>query len=93
MDESGSMDAVLAAFQDNVDSLFTAMEDQMDGSKVGLVGFSAFNKGIHTTQAHVHQRLKDDMALFQSAADDLIADGGREPSCEALIKQGSRGKG
>ena len=86
MDESGSMDALQAAFQDNVDPLSTAMEAQMVGSRVGLVGFGAFNIGSHATQAHVHQRLTDDMLLFQSAANDLIADGGREPSCEALTK-------
>jgi hypothetical protein len=86
MDESGSMDGFQDAFKENVDSLFTAMEAQMAGSRVGLVGFGTSHEGIYTTQAHVHQRLTDDMALFQSAADDLIADGGREPSCEALIK-------
>jgi len=86
MDESGSMGTQQMAFKDNVEQLFTSMNEQMQGSRAALVGFGAVNTAAHSEQAHVHDRMTSSMQDFQTAANELVANGGLEPSCEALIK-------
>jgi hypothetical protein len=86
VDESGSMDAQVTALKDHVDTIFNALNNQTVDSRAGLVGFGAFNNGIHKEQAHVHERMTKNVGDFQTAANELVSSGGREPSCEALIK-------
>ena len=80
------MDAPQKAFKDNVKAIFDAMKEQTQDSKAGLVGFGSFNTLFHAEHAHVHQTLTDNQALFQAAANNLTTNGGREPSCETIIK-------
>lgn len=86
VDESGSMDTFQAAFQNNVEALFDSMKEQIQGSRAALVGFGAWSNTLHPTKGHILQPLTKKILEYQAAALKLVANGGVEPSCEALIK-------
>jgi len=85
MDETGSLDHVQEQFKPNVQALFQSMTAQMVGARAALLGFGTYNTGGHSEDAHVHTPLTDDLLLYQAAANELVASGMVEPSCEALI--------
>jgi len=90
VDESGSMSDEQDAIRTNTQTLFSSLTTAAPGSRVGLVGYGAdagdvFHVTLPDDEAHLHTALTDDASVFSTAAQSLVADGGTEPSYQAVI--------
>ncbi|WMC10520.1 VWA domain-containing protein [Oceanimonas pelagia] len=84
IDESGSMGGEIADVKANVVTIFNALPA---GSHVGLVGYGSSKSGHGTSQApHLHSPLTTDSTAFQTAVNELVANGGFEEGYRAVVE-------
>ena len=84
IDESGSFGNEIAAVQANVVTIFNALPP---GSAVGLVGYGTGQHGGGFGQIpHIHTPLTTNLAVFQTAVNQLVASGGLEQGYRAVFE-------
>ncbi|MDM8521004.1 SdrD B-like domain-containing protein [Anaerolineales bacterium HSG6] len=83
-DESGSMGDEIEEVRDRLNDIVNLLSVASD-SRLGLVGFGARTADhAYRGGAHVHQIFTGDNALFATALEELVADGGYEPGFDAV---------